>query len=293
VSVTTTTAPIQEAAMIRRPNPVRNDPFQSSSRKTLQGAAPAVCAAFLVITATALVGIAHADVDVSDSRAQKELEEIKNRLGEGDLNETAAKVDKTTAKLLKEIQTSVSNLGFVATLTPNNQLQKISDTSGYVQQACPSKGGAVSAAAGAGGAVQNVTTIATISAGNSSSVKQQICQQLIQLRVQAFNDSIEMANRFQQYSEHLSKIDDNRRSISNQGDLWANTNEALRTIGKLQAEMGFWRTRLAAYESAIKFHEGQQNALTQTAISGGGSGSLPSTGQLIQTGALAAALAIK
>lgn len=275
--------------MIRRPNLVRHDPFQIPSRKTLRDAARAVRAAFLVIAATALVGIAHADVDVSDSKAQDKLDDIKSRLGEGDLNETAANVDKTTSKLLKEIQTSVPNLGFLATLTPNNQLQKISDTSGYVQQACPSKGGALGAAAGAGGASQSVTTIATVSAGNSSSVKQQICQQLIQLRVQAFNDSIEMANRFQQYSEHLTKIDDNRRSISNQGDLWANTNEALRTIGKLQAEMGFWRTRLAAYESAIRFHEGQQNALTQTAISG----SLPSTGQLIQTGALAAALAIK
>lgn len=254
-------------------------------RKTLPGAARAVRAAFLAIAAAALVGVAHADVDVSDSKAQDKLDDIKSRIGSGDLN-------RTTSDVLKEIQTSVANLGFFATLTPGNQLQKISDTSGYVQQACPSQGGALGGTAGAGGASQNVTSLATISAGNSSSVKQQICQQLIQLRVQAYNDSIEMTNRFQQYSEQLTRIDNNRGSAKTQGDLWANTNESLRTIGKLQAEMGFWRTRLAAYEAAIKFHEGQQNALTHAAIKGGGSGGLPTAGQLIQTGALAAALAV-
>jgi hypothetical protein len=237
--------------------------------------------------AVVFAGAAHADWAVNDKDANEKLKEIEDRIGEGNLN-------KTTSKLLGEIQTGVKNLGFAATLTPNNQLQKISDTAAYVKQACPGKGGvlggvldALGAVAGAGGASQNVTTIAPISAG-----KQQICEQLVQLRVQAFNDSIEMTNRFQQYSEQLTKIDSNRDSAKSQGDLWANTNESLRTIGKLQAEMGFWRTRLAAYESAIKFHEGQQNALTQTAINGSSS-SLPSTGQLIQTGALAAALAIK
>lgn len=272
--------------MIRRPTLARTGPAHMPPHKILPGATRAVRAAFLAIAAAALVGIAHADVDVSDSKAQEILGDIKERLGDGELN-------KTASDLLKEIKTSVTNLGFSATLTPNNQLQKISDTSGYIQQACPGQGGgALGAVTGAGSPSQNVTNLATISAGNSSSIKQQICQQLIQLRVQAFNDSVDMVNRFQQYSDLLTKIDDNRRSISNQGDLWANTNESLRTIGKLQAEMGFWRTRLAAYESAIKFHEGQQNALSQTAIKGGG-GSLPSTGQLIQTGALAAALAIK
>lgn len=239
--------------------------------------------------AIVFAGAANADWAVNDKDANEKLEEIQDRIGKGDLN-------KTASNLLDQIKTKVSKLDFTPTLTPNNQLQKISDTSGYVQQACPSQGGGASGALGiaaeAGDSSQNITSLATISTSNSSSIKQQICQQLIQLRVQAFNDSIDMANRFQQYSDLLMKIDENRRSISNQGDLWANTNESLRTIGKLQAEMGFWRTRLAAYESAIKFHEGQQNALSQTAIKGG-SGSLPSTGQLIQTGALAAALAIK
>ncbi|MEJ1168132.1 hypothetical protein [Variovorax sp. CCNWLW235] len=244
--------------------------------------------------AVVFAGAANADWAVNDKDANEKLKDIKDRIGEGDLNQTAS-------DLLNQIKTKVSKLDFTPALTPNNQLQKISDTSGYVRQACPGQGGgalssalgsALGVAAGADGSSQNVTNVATIGAGNSSSIKQQICQQLIQLRVQAFNDSIDMANRFQQYGDLLTKIDDNRRSISNQGDLWANTNESLRTIGKLQAEMGFWRTRLAAYESAIKFHEGQQNAVSQTAIKGG-TGSLPSTGQLIQTGALAAALAVK
>ena len=281
----TVTSPTQEATMSCRPTLALAEPAHFPVCKTLPGAARAaraVRAVLFVIAATALVGIAHADVDVSDSKAQDKLDEIVGRIGDGNLNKTASNV-------LKEIQTSVANLGFSAALTPGNQLQKISDTSGYVQQGCPGHGGGAS---GAGGASQNVTSLATISAGNSSSIKQQICQQLIQLRVQAFNDSVEMTNRFQQYSEHLQRIDNNRDLAKTQGNLWANTNESLRTIGKLQAEMGFWRTRLSAYESAIRFHEGQQNALTQTAIKGGSSGGLPTAGQLIQTGALATALAI-
>jgi len=275
-----TTELTQETTMTRRLTLALPRYAHVPPRKTLPGAVRAVRAAVFIIAAASFVGIAHADVDVSDSKAQRKLEDIASRIGSGNLN-------KTTSDILTEIQTSVGNLGFSATLTPGNQLQKISDTSAYVQQACPGQGGAA-----AGGASQNVTSLATISATNSSSIKQQICQQLIQLRVQAFNDSIEMANRFQQYNEQLTRIDNNRGSARTQGDLWANTNESLRTIGKLQAEMGFWRTRLSAYESAIRFHEGQQNALTQTAIKGGSSGGLPTAGQLIQTGALATALAI-
>lgn len=266
----------------------------------MSSTARTVCAAVLVIAATAIVGIAHADVDVSDSKAQDTLKEIDKRIGDGDLNKSASNIDKTTADLLKEIKTSIPKLDFASTLTPNNQLKKITATAAYVQQACPSPGGGGSAGAGAAGAAgggsnQTVTTITTISTGDASSTKQKICEQIIQLRVQAFNDTVDMSDRFQKYSEYLTSIDNNRQSAKTQGDLWANTNEALRTMNKLQAEMSFWRTRLAAYEAAIKFHEGQQNALSQTAIKGsnGSGGGLPSTGQLIQTGALAAALAIK
>lgn len=227
----------------------------------------------------AIAGTANAQWKVVDEDANKTLSEIDKRIGDGNLN-------KSVSDLLKEVRTGVTNLGFSATLTPENQLQKITDTAGYIQQACPTPGGA--AAAGADSSGRTVTSIVTIPAGDPSSTKQQICQQLIQLRVQAFNETIDMTNRFQQYSTQLNSIETNRRSAKTLGDLWANTNESLRTIGKLDAEMGFWRTRLSAYESAIKFHEGQQNALTQTAIKG----SSGVAARLIQTVALAAALAI-
>lgn len=187
-------------------------------------------------------------------------------------------IDKSASNILKEIQTQVSKLAFTATLTPNNQLQKISSTAMVVQKACPGQGSIAS---------QQLTSLTTLSLGDPTTVKQKICQELIQLRVQAFNDSVEMVNRFQKYSEQLTEIDNKRDSISNQGDLWANTNESLRTLNKLQAEMGFWRTRLGMYEAAIKFHETQQNALTQASVKGS------QTAQLVQTGALAAALAIR
>ena len=276
--------------MTRRSPLVHNEPAHISPRKTSSSAAHAVRAALLVIAATAFVGVAHADVDVSDSKAQDRLDDIKDRLGDGNLN-------RTTSDLLKEIRTSIPKLDFASTLTPNNQLKKITDTAAYVKQACPSKGvaGAIAGAAdalglgGIGGSSQNITTLTTISSKGGE--KQKICEQIIQLRVQSFNDTIDMSDRFQKYSEYLTSIDNNRQSAKTQGDLWANTNEALRTMNKLQAEMSFWRTRLAAYEAAIKFHEGQQNALSQTAIKGSGGG-LPNAQDLVKAGALAAALAI-
>lgn len=282
--------------MTRRTPLAWNKPTLIPPNKTLADAAHVARMAILVIATTTFIGVSHADVDVSDSKAQDKLDDIRSRLGDGDLNGTATNIDRTTSELLKEIRTGISKLDFVPTLTPNNQLKKITDTSAYIQQACPNQGGAAGAASGAGsGFSQNVTNITTIPTGDASSARQLICQQIIQLRVQAFNDTIDMSDRFQKYSDQLVSIDNNRQSAKTQGDLWANTNESLRTMNKLQAEMGFWRTRLAAYDAAIKFHEGQQNTLSQTAIRGssGTVGGLPSTGQLIQTGALAAALAIK
>ena len=77
----------------------------------------AACAALSL--AMVFAGTANADWAVNDKDANEKLEEIQNRIGKGDLNDT-------TSKLLEQIRISGTNLGFSATLTPNNQLQKIS-----------------------------------------------------------------------------------------------------------------------------------------------------------------------
>ncbi|MDA7418426.1 hypothetical protein PGB34_18815 [Xenophilus arseniciresistens] len=273
--------------MNRRPNPLRHRLANALPKKTLLGAGRLLRMTLVGIASLGFIGITHAQqgVQVYDTEARSTLKEINKNIGDGDLNKTASSIDKTASSIdktasniLKEIQTKVSKLAFTATLTPNNQLQKVTSTAMVVQKACPGQGSIAS---------QQLTSLTTLSSGDPTTVKQRICQELIQLRVQALNDSVEMVNRFQKYSEQLTEIDSKRESISNQGDLWANTNESLRTLNKLQAEMGFWRTRLGMYEAAIKFHETQQNALTQASVKGN------QTAQLIQTGALAAALAIR
>lgn len=247
----------------------------------------------LVVAAWVLMGAAHAQVDVKDADAEKSLDKIDSTTGE---------IKKSASDILSQLKNSTQSLGFTATLTPNNKLQKIGDVSGYISQACPGSGGSASSAtgAGAGSSSQPLTSLTTISATGGSDVSQKICQELIQLRVQSVNETIDMANRFEQYSQQLTAIENKRTSSNTHGDVQALTNEAARTTAKLQAEMGFWRTRIAAYEAAIKFHEGQQNTLTKTAMKGSGSGSATAgsfgrmnPGQLIQAAAIAAALAVK
>jgi len=247
----------------------------------------------LVAAAWVLMGAAHAQVDVKDKDAEKSLDNIDSTTGD---------IKKSASDILGQLKNSTQSLGFAATLTPNNKLQKIVDVSGYIAQACPSSSGGISGAtgAGAGASSQPLTSLTTISAIGGSDVSQKICQELIQLRVQSVNETIDMANRFEQYSQQLTAIENKRTSSNTHGDVQALTNEAARTTAKLQAEMGFWRTRIAAYEAAIKFHEGQQNTLTKTAMkgSGGGGGSAGSfggmnPGQLVQAAAIAAALAVK
>lgn len=247
----------------------------------------------LVVAAWVLAGAAHAQVDVKDADAEKSLDKIDSTTGD---------IKKSASDILSQLKNSTQNLGFTATLTPNNKLQKIGDVSGYISQACPSSGGSASSAAGAGAGTssQPLTSLTTISAIGGSDVSQRICQELIQLRVQSFNETIDMANRFEQYSQQLTAIDNKRISSNTHGDVQALTNEATRTTAKLQAEMGFWRTRIAAYDAAIKFHEGQQNTLTKTAMKGSGGGGASAgsfgrmnAGQLIQAAAIAAALAVK
>lgn len=244
----------------------------------------------LVAAAWVLMGAAHAQVDVKDKDAETSLDNIDSTTGD---------IKKSASDILSQLKNSTESLGFTATLTPNNKLQKIGDVSGYISQACPSSsGGAVGG--GAGTSSQPLTSLTTISAIGGSDVSQKICQELIQLRVQSFNETIDMANRFEQYSQQLTSIDNKRTSNNTHGDVQALTNEAARTTAKLQAEMGFWRTRVAAYDAAIKFHEGQQNTLTKTAMKGTGGGGASAEsfgrmnpGQLVQAAAIAAALAVK
>jgi len=244
----------------------------------------------LVVAAWVLMGAAHAQVDVKDSEAEKSLDRI---------DSSTVDIKKSASDILSQLKNSTQKLGFTATLTPSNKLQKIGDVSGYISQACPSSsGGATGGGAGAGS--EPLTSLTTISAIGGSDVSQKVCQELIQLRVQSFNETIDMANRFEQYSQQLTSIDSMRSSSNTHGDVQALTNEAARTTAKLQAEMGFWRTRIAAYDAAIKFHEGQQNTLTKTAMKGtrGGGTTADSfgrmnPGQLVQAAAIAAALAIK
>jgi hypothetical protein len=237
------------------------------------------------------MGAAHAQVDVKDKDAETSLDNIDSTTGD---------IKKSASDILSQLKNSTQNLGFAATLTPNNKLQKIGDVSGYISQACPSPSGSSAAGAGAGSSSQPLTSLTTISAIGGSDVSQKICQELIQLRVQSFNETIDMANRFEQYSQQLASIDNKRTSSNTHGDVQALTNEAARTTAKLQAEMGFWRTRIDAYDAAIKFHEGQQNTLTKTAMKGTRNGDTTADsfgrmnpGQLVQAAAIAAALAVK
>lgn len=194
-------------------------------------------------------------------------------------SDTLAQYQKQIAHYQQMIAT-VMNLNFQS-LLPTAQLQKITDTSTLIRQACP---GASSLAS---------TVISSITPLNlNGPIKEnqdRICQNVVQLRITSYNETVDMLDRLNQYNGLFKKIDDLRNSLmgssSSQGDMQANTNEAMRNANKLQNEVSNWQARMNVYETAIKTLESQQSILAGVALKGKSS----LTGKAIQAATFAAA----
>ncbi|MGJ7491920.1 hypothetical protein [Variovorax sp. ZT4R33] len=194
--------------------------------------------------------------------------------------EQATRWTKTLAQY-KQMIATVMNLDFKS-LLPTAQLQKITDTAKLIQQACPGSGSLVT---------DLISSIGPMDF-NSASIKQnqdRICQNIVQLRITSYNETVDMLGRLQQYNGLFQQIDQLRNmasgSESSVGDMQANTNEAVRNTNKLQNEMSNWQARMTIYETAIKTLESQQSVLASVALKGKAS----LTGKAIQAATFAGA----
>jgi hypothetical protein len=192
--------------------------------------------------------------------------------------EQARRWSATVAQYRQMIAT-VMNLNFQS-LLPTAQLQKITDTSTLIKQACP----------GAGPISDAISSIAPLNLnGPIKDNQDRICQNIVQLRITSYNETVDMLDRLNQYRGVFQRIDELRNllmgSASSQGDLQANTNEAVRNANKLQNEVSNWQARMNVYETAIRTLESQQSILAGVALKGSASW----TGRAIQAATFAAA----
>ena len=189
-----------------------------------------------------------------------------------------------TVQHYQQMIASVTSLSFSSVLPRNSRLQKITDAPTVIQQACP----------GVGGFDGVVDTLlgGSDAASPIRQVSQNLCQQAAQVRIDKYNDSVDMLERMQAYNGQMQQIDALRNALGGSsaiGDLQANTNEATRTANKMQAELNFWRLKMAAYDSAISELTSRQSDLVRLSMRGsaGTAGNL--IGNAVQAGAFAAA----
>lgn len=173
-----------------------------------------------------------------------------------------------------------ANLNF--SVEPTSTLDRITDISGMVAQACPGSDNIVDTAL-------SITGLSSLNlGGNLAKNQQQICQQITLLQIDKYNKTADMLGRMHQYSDLFQQIDQLRNLVdgsSSVGDLQANTNEAARNANKLAKEISDWQGQIAANDAAIHALNEQQSLLANIALKGKSS----PLGQIVQAGAFGTA----
>ncbi|MDM0090475.1 MULTISPECIES: hypothetical protein [unclassified Variovorax] len=246
--------------------------------KTIPRCLAAVRLALAVAACASTNAFAQAGVIVNDPQSMgKQVAEFAKQAKRW--SDTLAQYQKEIAHYQQMIATAVS-LNFQSQL-PTAQLQKITDTSLLIQQACPGSGNLVATVIG------RITPLNLN--GPIKENQDRICQNIVQLRATSYNETVDMLDRLNQYNELFKKVDDLRNSLmgsaSSQGDMQANTNEAVRNANKLQNEVSNWQARMNVYETAIRTLESQQSILARVALKGASTW----TGRAIQAASFAAA----
>lgn len=100
--------------------------------------------------------------------------------------------------------------------------------------------------------------------------QQEICQQIVAIKVAKYNDTSDMMKRMNYYANLVNKTEESRNSVgsSNNGDLSANSNQVLRNSSELNAEMANWQTQMQSYDTMLKALEGVQSDLAKASLNG-------------------------
>ncbi|MBS0342946.1 MAG: hypothetical protein JSS56_20730 [Proteobacteria bacterium] len=164
----------------------------------------------------------------------------------------------------QQMLSTAMNANFQGVL-PTSALQKITDESSIIQQACPDS-------AVVAGAVSTITGVDLQGPIHATALK--LCAQKVHLQIDSYNSTIDLLERMPKYGGLLQQIDNLRNALGSSnsiGNLQANTNEAARTSNKLDSEFINWQSRIRANETAIATLDSQMSLVAQISLKGQGS----------------------
>lgn len=98
--------------------------------------------------------------------------------------------------------------------------------------------------------------------------QQQICQNIVVIQVQKYNETADMLNRMNQYAALARNTESDRNGVgqTNNGDLSSNTNQVERNSSELALEMSNWQARMKAYDAEIGALQDTQSILANAAM---------------------------
>lgn len=186
----------------------------------------------------------------------------------------ASQLSKTIEQYTKQVQQytlqiqqyqqmliTIQNLG--NNITINNAPQHL-DQGQLARMECGNEGG------GASGILGSFFGSLLAPEGPYVQKQQDICQQIVAIKVKKYNDTSDMMSRMNYYANLANKTEDSRNSVgsSNNGNLSANSNQVLRNSSELNAEMANWQTQMQSYDAMLKALEGAQSDLAKAALNG-------------------------
>lgn len=121
--------------------------------------------------------------------------------------------------------------------------------------------------------------------------QRQICQNIVAIQVQKYNETADMLNRMNQYATLAANTETDRNTVgqTGNGDLSSNTNQVERNSAELDLEMSNWEARMKAYDAEIGALQTTQSLLADAAMKARTPDLL---GTSVQAAALKAALTV-
>lgn len=156
---------------------------------------------------------------------------------------------------------TIQNLG--NNISIHNAPQHL-DEGQLAQMECANGGG------GSGGTLGTFFGSLLAPSGPYVQKQQDICQQIVAIKVQKYNDTSDMMGRMNFYASLANETEHSRDSVGsgNNGNLSANSNQVLRNASALDTEMSNWQTRMQSYDTMLKALQGAQSDLARAALNG-------------------------
>jgi phage gp36-like protein len=216
----------------------------------------------LVYTFSIVIGLiagdAHAQVAVVDSTSiNSNLESFAKQLAQ------TVEQYKVEFETLQNMLVTAQSLGTSPSIF-TSQLPMIESATELIRAKCPGASG-ISALTDA----MNTITSSLSPRQSIVSAQQQICAQIVLLRIKQYNATATVYNKMPQYSTALARLNELTNGINSLGDSSAATTAAQGYQSLLSTDVRQWQTEISADDAMIQSLLQQQSILANVALRGG------------------------